>query len=505
MSVNLSASHTLTSPSFFSSQTTRKDMLSHLNYAIANINVPVGWLGIRVVKETQIHRNFRDAMPQINGKNITLGAMIEVAIDGCIGYAATNSLDIQNLQFAAEKAYKQAYSAKNWWIYPFQVDRERPKVLGEYSSPFIESLDTLNAGEINDILVRICKTLKVSEKIVQTTAEAITTERETWFVSSNGSEVYQKFLFLSTYYGVTAQDGINIQQRTNNGWQAHSYQGGLELFRQGNLWEKVETIGEQAVELLSAQECPTTSTNLVLAPDQMMLQIHESVGHPLEIDRILGDERNYAGGSFINQNDFGKLEYGSPLMNITFDPTISGEMASYNFDDTGATAKREYLIKEGVLQRGLGSLESQARSGIDGVACARACSWNRPAIDRMANINLEPGTASLEEILSGIEYGVYMESNRSWSIDDRRYKFQFGCEYGKLIENGKLTKTLRNPNYRATTPDFWHSLTKVGNRSTWEIYGTPFCGKGEPNQAIWVGHGSPICLFSNVEVFGGGK
>ncbi len=505
MFLNSSASHTLTSPSFLSSQSTRKDMLSNLNSAIASIDLPADWLGIRVVKETQFHRHFRDAMPKINGKNITIGAMLEVALDGCIGYAATNSLDIQNLQFAAKKAYRQAFSAKEWWIYPFQAEIARPKVVGEYFSPFIQPLEALDAGEINDILIRICNTLKVSDKIVQTTAEAVITERETWFVSSNSSEVYQKFLFLSTYYGVTAQDGSNIQQRTNNGWQAHSYQGGLELFQQKNLWERIQTIGEQSIELLSAEECPNTSTNLVLAPDQMMLQIHESVGHPLEIDRILGDERNYAGGSFISKNDFGKLEYGSPLMNITFDPTISGEMASYNFDDTGAVAKREHLIKEGKLQRGLGSLESQARSGIEGVACARACSWNRPPIDRMANINLEPGTASFEEIISGIERGVYMESNRSWSIDDCRYKFQFGCEYGKLIEDGKLTKTLRNPNYRATTPQFWHSLTKVGNQSTWEIYGTPFCGKGEPNQAIWVGHGSPICLFSNVEVFGGGK
>jgi predicted Zn-dependent protease len=266
----------------------------------------------------------------------------------------------------------------------------------------------------------------------------------------------------------------------------------------------VQQVGEQAVELLTAIECPTTRTNLVLAPDQMMLQIHESVGHPLEIDRILGDERNYAGGSFVSTSDFGQLVYGSPLMNITFDPTVPGEYASYGFDDTGVVATREYLIKAGVLQRGLGSVESQARAGVPGVACARASSWNRAPIDRMGNLNLEPGNASFDEIIGNLEHGVYMESNRSWSIDDRRYKFQFGCEYAKLIANGKLTTTLRNPNYRATTPEFWHSLIKVGDAATWQMYGTPYCGKGEPNQAIWVGHGSPICVFANVEVFGAG-
>lgn len=245
------------------------------------------------------------------------------------------------------------------------------------------------------------------------------------------------------------------------------------------------------------------TTNLVLAPDQMLLQIHESIGHPLELDRILGDERNYAGGSFVKLSDFGSLQYGSPLLNVTFDPDRVGEFASYGFDDLGVPARKEYLIKEGKLVRGLGSVESQARSGVQGVANARACSWNRPPIDRMANINLEAGKASLQEIVSQIEYGVYMEANRSWSIDDYRNKFQFGCEYGKLIENGKFTKTVRNPNYRGMTIPFWHSLRAVGSPETVEMYGSPFCGKGEPNQAIRVGHASPVCWFTDVEVFGG--
>ncbi|MCC5637985.1 TldD/PmbA family protein [Nostoc sp. CHAB 5844] len=479
-------------------------MWSELTKAIASFNIPADWIGIRAVKETASNRYVRDGIPQANGKSTTEGAMIEVLVNGCLGYAATNSLELTSLESAAQIAYKQALSSSQWWIYPFQ-ETERPKVVGEYNSLFLEPLDALSPGEINELLVRMCQTMKINDKIVQTTASISTSERESWFVSSNGSEVYQKFISLGSNYGAIAQDGAIVQQRTNNGWQAHCYQGGWELLGQENLWQRVQQVGEQALELLTAAECPTTRTNLVLAPDQMMLQIHESVGHPLEIDRILGDERNYAGGSFVKTADFGQLVYGSPLMNITFDPTVPGEYASYAFDDTGAVATREYLIKEGVLQRGLGSLESQARAGVPGVACARACSWNRPAIDRMANLNLEPGNATFDQIISGIEYGIYMESNRSWSIDDRRYKFQFGCEYGKLIENGKLTKTLRNPNYRAITPEFWHSLIKVGNADSWQMYGTPYCGKGEPNQAIWVGHGSPVCVFANVEVFGGGS
>jgi predicted Zn-dependent protease len=403
---------------------------------------------------------------------------------------------------AAKAAYRQALAASQWAIYPM-TPVTRPKVVGSYTSPFLKPLEAIAPGEINELLIRLCQTLKVSDKIVQTNASANTQEVESWYISSNGSEVYQKFLLLGTTYGAIAQDGPDVQQRSNNG-NGHYYQGGWELFPDAALWDRARQIGEQAVELLTAEECPTATTTLVLAPDQMMLQIHESVGHPLELDRILGDERNYAGGSFVKPSDFGTLAYGSALMNITFNPTVPGEFASYGFDDTGAPATKEYLIKDGVLRRGLGGLESQARTGVAGVSCARASSWNRPPIDRMANLNLEAGSDSVAEIIRDTEHGVYMEANRSWSIDDQRYKFQFGCEYARLIENGQLTKSLRNPNYRGTTPEFWRSLVRIGDDNSWEMYGTPYCGKGEPNQSIRVGHGSPVCAFANMEVFGGG-
>jgi predicted Zn-dependent protease len=214
-------------------------------------------------------------------------------------------------------------------------------------------------------------------------------------------------------------------------------------------------------------------------------------------------ERNYAGWSFVNLEDFGKLKYGSEIMNITFDPTIQNEFASYGFDDTGNKATKEFIIKGGVLQRGLGGLESQERANVKGVANVRACSWNRAPIDRMANLNLEPGDCTFEEMISSVEKGIFMQTNRSWSIDDFRNKFQFGCEYAQLIENGKLTKTVRNPNYRAVSTPFWNSLKKVGDSDTFGIYGTPYCGKGEPNQCVRVGHAAPICVFDNIDIFGG--
>ncbi|MBE7381014.1 MAG: TldD/PmbA family protein [Leptolyngbya sp. SIO1E4] len=479
------------------------DPIDLLKQTLDTLDLPADWVGIRAMREDRRQRSQRDGNPESNRRSGHQGAMVEVMVDGQLGYAATNRFTLAGLRQAAEQAYAQAKAAVPWQIYSFQPTI-RPQGFGIYHSPVTKPLKSLNTGEVNDLLARICHGLKVSDKIVQAKASVTTDEIDTWLVSSSDTQIHQHFSFLSVHFGATAQDGPVVQTRNYNGPSARCYQGGWENLGQSSaFWESVHRVGEQAVELLTAEDCPEMATTLVLAPDQMMLQIHESIGHPLELDRILGDERNYAGGSFVNSKDFGNLQYGSELLNVTFDPTIDREFASYAFDDTGAVAERQYLIRNGLLERGLGSHESQARLGVGGVACARATSWDRPPIDRMANINLEPGDRTFADLIATVEDGVYMEANRSWSIDDQRYKFQFGCEYAKRIRQGRLAETLRNPNYRATTPQFWNSLVQVGNRDTWQVFGTPYCGKGEPNQIIRVGHGAPVCAFANIEVFGG--
>ncbi len=470
---------------------------------LENIQVPADWIGIRLVQEKATTRSVRDGQPQRNHSMLNRGAMVEVLVNGQMGYGATNLLTPAGLQIAATAAVQQAMATGGDRLHNWSID-QRPRTVGEYISPIAQPLDKLSAGEINDLLIKICQTLHIDDRIIQTQALVTTKDIKTWYVSSNGSDIHQQIRLIVSDYGATAQDNGIVQTRSDGGLGSHCHQGGWEYFNTPDLWNRVQRIGEQALELLTAPECPNTQTTLVLDPGQMLLQIHESIGHPLEIDRILGDERNYAGGSFVKPTDFGQLQYGSPLMNVTFDPTVRDEFASYGFDDSGAPAHKEYLIKEGQLLRGLGSVDSQSRSHLPGVACSRASDWNRPPIDRMANINLEPGNSSFAEIISGIESGIYMESNRSWSIDDQRHKFQFGCEYAKLIKDGQLTTTLRNPNYRDITPNFWGNLVAVGDASTWQTYGSPYCGKGEPNQMIWVGHGSPVAAFTNVEVFGGG-
>src|SRR6266404_4382302 len=263
---------------------------------------------------------------------------------------------------------------------------------------------------------------------------------------------------------------------------------------------------EQALQLLTAPNCPTGTFDLLLMPDQMMLQIHESIGHPLELDRILGDERNYAGTSFVTPDMFGSYRYGSELLNVTHDPTRAEEFATFAYDDEGSRAHRQYLIRDGVLIQPLGgalSRQRMARASWDGcVATARASSWNRPPIDRMSNLNLEAGASTFEQIVSSMDDGMLMQTNASWSIDDSRNKFQFGCEWGQRIRGGRLAEVVRNPNYRGISATFWRSLAMVGDASTVQVLGSPFCGKGEPNQLIRVGHASPACKFSAVAVFG---
>ncbi len=464
----------------------------------------VDWVGLRHVREATTERMARDGRPELNQTNVTEGVMVEVLVDGQFGYAATPRMDEESLLEACRKAERLAADAAKYKVFAF-TEAQRPKIVKNYASPFQKPFSGMSPKDINDLLIQICGKLKSAPEIVRTEAFARTVEMETWFVSSNGSDAHQKFGLITTDFQATAEKNGVVQRRTDGGLRGRSFQGGWEYFVTDDLWQRVARVGEQVMELVHAEPCPTEAMDLVLKPDQMMLQIHESIGHPLEVDRILGDERNYAGWSFVKPEDFGTLQYGSKLMNVTFDPTVANEYASYAFDDTGTEAKREFLIQDGLLVRGLGGGESQIRSGLPGVANQRASSWNRAPIDRMANLNLEVGTSSMDEIIGSIRRGVIMESNRSWSIDDFRNKFQFGCEYARLIENGKVTKVLRDPNYRGITVPFWRALKKVGDASTRGLYGTPYCGKGEPNQIIRVGHASPVCLFEGIEVFGGGK
>lgn len=458
------------------------------------------YLALRYVDERTTTFSVRNQ--QLDSQNIhgDRGVMIEILHDGHFGYSATCHLSEEGLQNAYEKARQDTRLSSSNKAFHFSA-QIRPKATGHFQSPFQKPLRSLPLRDLTETLTKATRRLKVSDQIVTAVSDAMLVETEFLYLASQGSEISQKFDMVMIDASATAQKGTDFQTRSLNGGLARSYQMGAEAFQTSDLFHDCERVGEEAMKLVEAPNCPTGKMDVLIAPDQMMLQIHESIGHPLELDRILGDERNFAGWSFVKLSDIGQLQYGSAAMNVTFDPHISGQLASYAFDDGAQPTTKEFLIKDGVLIRGLGSAESQVRSQKPGVANFRAASWNRAPIDRMANINLEKGSSSLADMIAATEKGILLRSNRSWSIDDYRNKFQFGCEFGQLIEDGRLTNIVKNPNYRGTTLNFWRNLKLVGQDS--ETFGTPYCGKGEPSQIIRVGHASPSCLFKDIDVFGG--
>ncbi|UTW06271.1 TldD/PmbA family protein [Pseudomonas benzenivorans] len=428
------------------------------------------------------------------------GAMLSVRIAGVEAYAATSDLSRQGLQAALDGAAQLARRIAAQALLD-QGALEPSSARGDYRSPgFDQPFPAL--AECYQLLAAESAAVPADPRLVNWRVGLHISEVEQLYLNTAGAELHSAQRFVYPHLSVTAYDGHDSQTRNLGG--AHlGQQGGAELISRLGLIGAAPQVADQALQLLLAPNTPSGPRDLLLMPDQMILQLHESIGHPLELDRILGDERNFAGTSFVKTEDFGRLQYGSTLLNVTFDPQVPEELASYAFDDDGQPASKHYLIRDGLLLRPLGGALSQLRSGLPGVANSRASSWNRPPIDRMANLNIEPGGHSLDQLIGGIEHGILMASNRSWSIDDARNKFQFGCEWGQLIEHGELRGVVKNPNYRGVSSQFWGALSAVGDASTVEVLGTPHCGKGEPNQVVRVGHATPACVFAAVDVFGG--
>jgi predicted Zn-dependent protease len=435
--------------------------------------------------------------PLANARN--RGAMITVIHHGGYGYAATSDLSRTGLQDAIGRATEWASVSAGRGVTDFSAITQSTNQ-GTYCGPLA---GVFSRKELIEILMQESRACQTDARIVDWSCGIAITRSEQHYMSSAGADIVQTFSYVEPNLSATANCGAETQTRSLGGqYDGFSRQGGAEVLQQVGFYGAGSRMAQEALALLDAPNCPSGKMDLLLMPAQMMLQIHESIGHPLELDRILGDERNFAGTSFVTQDMFGHFQYGSNLLNVVVDPERTEQSSTYGWDCDGTKAHKTYLIRDGVLERGLGGALSQARSGMDGVANSRAVSWNRPPIDRIVNLNIEPGDSSLEQMIASVENGVLMDTNVSWSIDDSRNKFQFGCEYGRLIQDGELKGLVKNPNYRGISESFWRSLKAVGDAATVAVMGTPFCGKGEPTQVIRVGHASPACLFNQVEVFG---
>ncbi len=479
-------------------------MFDRLRTLFGTIAPAVDFCSLRVIDETSEQITVRQDVLQPLSSGLDRGAMVTVVHHGGYGYAATSDLSEAGLRDAIARAQAwAAVSAGNSVVNYSNI--RMPHLSGRYTSPVTVDAQ-VGRSDLIGLLMQESLACNIDPRVVDWSASIGTVHTRQLYLTTQGGDLEQSFRYAIPNLSVTANQGADTQTRSFGGqYNGYCRQGGLEILTQSGFNGAGARIAAQAIELLNAPNCPTGIMDLLLMPEQMMLQIHESIGHPIELDRILGDERNFAGTSFVTLDMFGQFQYGSALLNVTYDPTRPEQFASYGWDDEGQPAEKIHVIRDGVLVRPLGGTISQARAGIEGVANSRACSWNRAPIDRMANLNIEPGNSALDDMIKSVERGVLMDTNVSWSIDDSRNKFQFGCETGRLIEDGTLKGVVKNPGYRGISESFWRALKAVGDSTTVDVMGTPFCGKGEPSQVIRVGHASPACLFADVDVFGGQK
>ena len=321
------------------------------------------------------------------------------------------------------------------------------------------------------------------------------------FASTEGSYIEQEILESGAGLEATAVGEGEVQKRSYpNAFGRHQGTAGYEFVHELKLTENAGQVAEEAVALLSADPCPSEITTLILDPTQLALQVHESCGHPIELDRVMGMEASYAGTSFLTLDKLGTFEYGSPIVNITADATIPGGLGSFAYDDEGVPAQRTPIIRDGMFVGYLTSRETAVHLGQRSNGTMRADGWNAVPLIRMTNINLEPGEWEFEDLIADTDKGIYMVMNKSWSIDDKRLNFQFGTEIAYEIASGKLGRMLKNATYTGVTPQFWHSCDAICNEKHWSVWGTPNCGKGQPSQVAHVGHGAAPARFRNIQV-----
>jgi TldD protein len=409
------------------------------------------------------------------------GVGVRVKVGGGWGFAATRELTARGLERAL------APPARGHWAAPFEID------------PVDVALDDRLA-----LLLAAEAALRTGDRRLVRTDVTSTAWRERWaFASTAGAACTQQRVGCGAGMQAWAADGTDVQVRSYPSGHAGDVAGtGWEHVLALDLVSHAPRVAEEAVALLSAPECPAGSHTVVLHGEQLALQIHESVGHALELDRVLLGEASYAGTSWVSPADLGRLRYGSDLMHVTADATLPGALGTFGWDDEGIPGERATLIEGGLLRLALSDRQSAAAVGLPASGgCARADGFARQPIVRMTNVSLAPGDAgSLADLLADTGSGLYLETNRSWSIDDRRLQFQFACETAREIRGGELGRLYRNPSYSGITPRFWASMDAICSAQAWRPWGLTNCGKGEPGQIMAVSHGTAPARFRDVQV-----
>ena len=435
----------------------------------------------------------------------SLGIGIRVIVDGAWGFSASDDLSREAVEATAARAVEIAKASAGVKKDAVRLAPEKPAV-AEWTTPYKIDPFSTSVEQNIDLLLKIDAELRSVAGVTLAETNMNFRREESWFVSSEGADIHQTKYSSGAGYAALAFAGSDIQKRSyptsfGGQWQNKGY----ELIDELKLVENARRIGEEAVALHKADKCPEGRLTLILDGAQLGLQIHESVGHPIELDRVLGMEANFAGTSFLTLDKLRKLRYGSDLVNVVADARQEHGpgLGTFAFDDEGVPAQCTPIITKGLFTGYLSSRDTAHTIGLDrSGGTLRAESWNRLPIIRMTNISILPGEKplTLEQLIADTDHGIFMETNRSWSIDDKRYNFQFGCEVGWEIKNGKKTRMLKNPSYSGITTEFWNSMDAICSRDEWTLWGTPNCGKGQPQQVMGTGHGASPARFRNIKV-----
>jgi TldD protein len=351
------------------------------------------------------------------------------------------------------------------------------------------------------LLLEADRVMREVRELRVATGELRFVREEKWFISSEGADIVQTRVQSGGGIVAMAEGKGEVQRRS----YPSSYGGdhanlGYEFVEQMDFAGHARRTAEEAVALLSADQCPSRVTTVILDSAQLALQVHESCGHPTELDRVFGTERSFAGTSFLTTDKLDGFRYGSEIVNLYADATIPGAMGSFGYDDEGVPGQRVELVKKGIFSGYLSSRETAARLGLASGGAMRAGGWNRLPIIRMTNVCLAPGDSNLEDMIRETDEGIYACTNKSWSIDDQRLNFQFATEMGWEIKRGELGRMLRNVSYQGVTPEFWGKCDAIAGQQQWHPWGVLNCGKGEPMQVMWVGHGVAPARFREVRV-----
>ena len=427
--------------------------------------------------------------------NRSMGYGVRVYLNGAMGFAASNNPNEMNeiVQKAVEIAKSSQVLLENQaWL------DEKEAANADYQTPVVEDPFAVPLSTKLDLLMEIDKNLSANgAKHTFGTFEF--RKDDTLFVDTDGSEISQRFLQSTAHIGAVAYSDSDSQTRSYINVQ----RGGFETIKQMDLAERAKILGKEAVLLLEAEECPSGEFDIILTPRQMFLQIHESVGHPTELDRILGSEAAFAGRSFVELVNLTTkpLKYGSEHVTIVADATCPQGLGTFLYDDEGVKAQNVPLVVRGRFVGLQTSRDNAKKINQNSGGAGLSDGWKNLPIVRMTNINMLPGDKTLDELIAGIEYGFIFDENKSWSIDDLRVNFQFACQIAREIKDGKLTgRIFKNPIYAGVTTTFWASCDGVANKDYWELVGVPNCGKGQPMQVMRVSHGSSPSRFRKVKV-----